>query len=96
VGKVETVTYIKKDIADVRIREEEGDNYFLDLWRSRGAPEYEGAVEKLDRIACGVQEARAVAYLWTALRDAVLELRKENAELRARLEGKKPAKRKAA
>ena len=85
---------MKKDLADLVLREEQGDAYLLDLYRSRGAAA-DGGQERLDHVAAGVQEARAVAILFNALRDAVLDLRKENGDLRSRLSKLEPKPAKA-
>lgn len=82
--------FLKKDLADIQL-DRVNDLFTLTMLRSRG-PAYEGGADRLDRITAGVAEARSVAYLFEAVKAAVLELREENKALRKRVKALEPAK----
>ena len=87
--------YLKIPLEEIELSSESGTEQVLILRRARGGGDSPGQVPKIDLVTRGVQTADAVWFLFQALRDRILEQGKEIAELRARLEGKKPAKRKA-
>lgn len=87
--------FIMKDLEDIVPMKKAGATILV-LRQSRGG---EGDQERFLIVEAGIQEARAIEYLFDAIKGAVLALRAENVELRARLaklEGKptgaKPAK----
>ena len=85
--------FVKKDLADIQL-DRVNDLFTLTMLRSRG-PAFEGGQDRLDRISAGLTEARAIAYLFTAIQEAVIELREENAKLRARIKALEPKPAKA-
>ena len=88
--------YLKIPLEDIELSSESATEQVLTLRRARGGGDYPGQVPKIELVTRGVQTADAAWFLFNALRDRIREQGKEIAELRARLEGKKPAKRKAA
>lgn len=46
----------------------------LVLFRSRGAPDFEGQVPRTERVTRGINTADSQWYLFCALRDRILEL----------------------
>lgn len=88
--------YLKIPLEDIELSSESGTEQVLILRRARGGGDFPGQVPKIELVTRGVQTADAAWFLFNALRDRILEQGAEIAELRAMLEGKKPAKRKAA
>ena len=88
--------YLKIPLEDIELSSESGTEQVLILRRARGGGEFPGQIPKIELVSRGVQTADAVWFLFKVLRDRILEQGAEIAELRARLEGKRPAKRKAA
>ena len=88
--------YLKIPLEDIELSSESATEQVLTLRRARGGGDFPGQIPKIELVSRRVQTADAVWFLFKVLRDRILEQGAEIAELRARLEGKRPAKRKAA